>query len=42
VKTDVRILGTVDLVDFTADPPALLINSIPVPVTNVTSVTAAP
>lgn len=42
VQTDVRITGIVDSVDFTVDPPALLINSIPVRVTDVTSVTAPP
>ena len=39
VQTDVRIVGIVDSVDFTVDPPALLVNSIPVRVSDVTSVT---
>ena len=42
VQTDVRIVGIVDSVDFTVDPPALLVNSIPVRVTDVTTVTARP
>jgi len=42
VQTDVRIVGIVNSVDFTVDPPALLVNSIPVRVTDVTSVTTAP
>ncbi len=38
VNTDVRTFGTVDSVDFTANPPVLLIDGLPVSVTSVTSV----
>jgi flagellar basal-body rod modification protein FlgD len=39
VNTDVRTKGIVDSVDFTADPPILMIGNIPVSLENVTSVT---
>eukprot|EP00435_Cladocopium_sp_Y103_P078653 s1_g2392.t1 len=38
VNTDVRTFGTVDTVDFTSDPPILLIDGLPVSLTSVTSV----
>lgn len=40
VQTDVRTKGIVDSVDFTSDPPILMIGNIPVSLDNVTSVTA--
>lgn len=39
IQTDVRTKGIVDSVDFTSDPPILMIGNIPVSLDNVTSVT---
>ncbi|HBM88111.1 MAG: flagellar hook capping FlgD N-terminal domain-containing protein [Parvibaculaceae bacterium] len=38
VNTDVRTFGTVDTVDFTSNPPILLVDGLPVSLTSVTSV----
>ncbi|MEQ9143579.1 MAG: flagellar hook assembly protein FlgD [Parvibaculaceae bacterium] len=42
VATDVRISGIVNAVDFTADPPILMVNSIPVYLSDVTGVATPP
>jgi len=41
VNTDVRTFGTVDSVDFTASPPILMVNGLPVSLTSVTAVSQA-
>lgn len=38
VNTDVRTFGTVDTVDFTSNPPILIVDGLPVSLTSVTSV----
>ncbi len=38
VNTDVRTFGTVDTVDFTSDPPILLVDGLPISLSSVTSV----
>lgn len=38
VNTDVRTFGTVDTVDFTSDPPILMVDGLPVSLTSITSV----